>query len=476
MNLLQDLEPRAVWRYFEAICDLPHGSRNTKLLSDFCMIFARIRGLWCQQDKANNVIIRKEASPGYEDHPTVIIQGHLDMVCEKVSGHAIDFRRDGLSLYIEDGYVRAKGTTLGGDDGVAVAFALALLDDKNLVHPPLEIVLTADEEIGMIAATALDTSHLKGKTLINIDSEEEGVLTVGCAGGATATLTTPLKRENIKGTPYTLTIDGLLGGHSGVEINKGRTNAIIYAASLFEKFCEQYDCRLYGFSGGGKDNAIPRTATIKFITQEPMGEEIEELLSSALAELRETEPSAEISLKRGEVASLGALNRGANDRVRTFFRRVPNGIQAMSQEVPGLPETSLNLGIISFEKNLVTTHSLRSNVNGKREELSKALKKLMGELGGQYREEGTYPAWEYRPKSRLRDIMLSIWREQNGRDPRVEIIHAGLECGILSSKIKDLDCVSIGPEMLGIHTPDEALSISSTARTWNYLLEILKRL
>lgn len=476
MNLLQDLEPKAVWRYFEAICDLPHGSRNTKLLSDFCAIFARIRGLWCQQDKANNVIIRKEASPGYEDHPTVIIQGHLDMVCEKVSGHSIDFRRDGLSLYIEEDYVRAKGTTLGGDDGVAVAFALALLDDKNLVHPPLEIVLTSDEEIGMLGAAALDTSCLKGKTLINIDSEEEGVLTVGCAGGATATLSVPLKRENMKGTPYTLTIDGLLGGHSGVEITKGRTNAIVYIASLFEKLCETYDCRLYGFSGGGKDNAIPRNATIKFITPEPMGEDATTMLAAALTELQKTEPSADISLKQGEATSLGALTKGANDRVRNFFRRLPNGIQAMSQEVPGLPETSLNLGIVSFDKNLVTTHSLRSSINGKREELAKALKKLVGELGGQYREEGAYPAWEYRPQSRLRDVMQTIWREQNGRDARVEIIHAGLECGILSNKIKDLDCVSIGPHMLGIHTPDEALSISSTARTWNYLLEILKRL
>ena len=476
MFTLKDLEPKEVWHFFEAICDLPHGSRNTKLLSDYCMIFARIRGLWCQQDKLGNVIIRKEASPGYEDHPTVIIQGHLDMVCEKVSGHNIDFRRDGLSIYVEDDYVRAKGTTLGGDDGVAVAFALALLDNKNLVHPPLEIVLTVDEELGMIGASALDTSPLKGNILINIDSDIEGVLIAGCAGGATSTLSVPLKRENVTGIPYTLCVEGLQGGHSGMEIGSGRTNAIMYIASLYEKLCETYDLRLYGFTGGGKDNAIPRNATIKFISAQPLGEEVEGLLASSMEALRETEPSAVISIKSGDQTSLGALTKAANDRVRAFFSRVPNGIVAMCEDAPDLPETSLNLGIISFEKTLTATFSLRSSVNAKRQELAKRLKKLVGELGGQYREEGAYPAWEYRPKSRLREVMQQVWKEQNGRDARVEIIHAGLECGILSSKIPDLDCVSFGPHMLAIHTPDEALSISSTARTWNYLLEILKKL
>lgn len=476
MNVLKEIEPREVMRYFEALCDLPHGSRNTKLISDYCAVFARVRGLNCRQDKSNNIIITKPASAGYENHPAVILQGHLDMVCEKADGCNIDFRRDGLTLKTDGDYIRADGTTLGADDGIAVAMLLALLDNKNIPHPPLEVVFTSDEEIGMLGAAALDTSCLRGKTMINIDSEEEGVLTVGCAGGAHSVVTLPLRRESVTGIPYTLQVTGLVGGHSGTEIRYNRTNAILFAARLFDKLSAGHDLRLNGFSGGGKDNAIPRGATVKFVSAAPLDEEANAMIAAALTELKETNPEAALTLTAGEPTSLGALTRECCDRVRAFFAKVPNGVQRMSAEMPDLVQTSLNLGIVSLEKSLSVTFSLRSSVNAERIELGKALKSIATELGGQYTEGGVYPAWEYRPQSRLRDVMQRVWREQNGGECRVEVIHAGLECGIFSDKIKGLDCVSFGPDIQDIHTPREALSISSVQRAWKYLLEVLKNL
>ena len=476
MNVLNDIQPKEVLRFFEAICDLPHGSRNTKVLSDFCVVFARLRGLWCHQDKANNVIIRKEASLGYEDHPPVIIQGHLDMVCERDAGVEIDFRRDGLRLTADGDYIRAQGTTLGADNGIAVAYALALLDDKNLVHPPLEVLLTSDEEIGMLGAMALDVSPLKGKTLINLDSDVEGVLTLGCAGGLKGDLLLPLRRESVTGTPYTLQVTGLTGGHSGVEIGCGRTNAITFVASLFDKLCAKVDARPFGFTGGGKDNAIPRTATLKFLCPTPLSEEALALVSEAERTLRETEPNAAVTLTAGNPTSQGALTRDCRDRMLELFRRVPNGVQKMSEALPDMVETSLNLGIISFEKSLCATFALRSNVNAELEALSAGISALAKELGAQWRTGAAYPAWEMREHSPLRDTMVEVWRTMFGGTPRTETIHAGLECGVFADKIKGLDCVSMGPTMLDIHTPREALSISSTERTWRYLLAILKAL
>lgn len=476
MNVLTDIQPKEVMRFFEAICDLPHGSRNTKVLSDYCVVFARLRGLWCQQDKANNVIIRKEGSAGYENHPPVILQGHLDMVCERDAGVEIDFRRDGLRLTVDGDYIRAQGTTLGADNGIAVAYLLALLDDKNLVHPPLEVLFTSDEEVGMLGAVALDASHLKGKTMINLDSDVEGVLTLGCAGGMKGDLTLPLKRESVQGTPYTLQVAGLAGGHSGVEIGCGRTNAITFVAALFGTLCKTYDARPYGFSGGGKDNAIPRSATIKFICPTPLGDDAQALVAQAEKALRETEPNGTITLTAGNPQTQGALTRDCRDRMCALLTRVPNGVQAMNKALPDMVETSLNLGIISFEKSLCATFALRSNVNSELPLLSAKIDALAKELGAEWRTGAAYPAWEMREHSPLCDTMVAVWREMFGGSPRTETIHAGLECGVFADKIKGLDCVSMGPTMLDIHTPREALSISSTERTWRYLLAILKSL
>ncbi len=473
--VLKDIEPASVMRFFEAICGLPHGSKNTKIISDYCVVFARIRGLWCQQDKANNVIIRKEASPGYEDHPTVIIQGHLDMVCERESDCKIDFQRDGVSIYVDGDYIRAKGTTLGADNGIAVAMALALLDNRNIPHPALEVVLTTDEEIGMLGAAALDMRQLKGKVMLNLDSDCEGTLTAGCAGGVKSTLTIPLRRENASGRIYTVEVTGLSGGHSGIEIDKGHTNACIYAASLFEGLCDGRDLRLVSVVGGGQDNAIPREATLKFVSAESLDSGAASFIESSLETLRKTEPNAVISV-RDAAAEGSCLTRECTTRIREFFREVPNGVQKMCDDIPNLVETSLNLGILNFDRGMRAVFALRSSVNRERDALASRLKALAMKHGGQYAEHGAYPAWEYKRESHLREVMQTVFKQQYDYDCHIEVIHAGLECGLFSSKIRDLDCISFGPDMQNIHTPREALSISSVERVWKYLLEVLKAL
>lgn len=476
MDKLNELEPKEVFRFFEAICDLPHGSKNTKCLSDYCALFARIRGLNCQQDKAGNVLIRKDAYPGYEDHPGVIIQGHLDMVCEKLPETKIDFQKDGLTLIVEGDQVRADGTTLGGDDGIAVAMGLALLDNKNLPHPPLEVLFTTDEEIGMLGATALDGRQVRGRTLINIDSEEEGILTAGCAGGVRSTLTLPMKRESVRGIPCTLVLDGFAGGHSGTEIDKGHENAILVLASVFSSLSRERDLRLASMSGGGKDNAIPRSAKLQFISPAPLGEDFTREMETALAKIRETEPAATLTLTQGAVADGGALTRECRDKVLGLLSELPNGVIAMSEDIPGLVETSLNLGILSLDRALVLDYAVRSSKNAARNQLTDTLKNTIQKAGGQYQGRGAYPAWEYREESRLRTVMTEVFRAQYGYNPKVNVIHAGLECGILSSKLPGLDCISMGPDLTDIHTPREAMSISSVERTWRYLLEVLKAL
>lgn len=476
MYQLKDLEPREVFRFFESICDLPHGSKNTKILSDFCAVFARMRGLWCQQDKQGNVVIRKEASPGYEDHPTVVLQGHLDMVCEKLPEVKIDFQKDGLTLKQEGDRLYADGTTLGGDDGIAVAMALAILDNKNLVHPPLEVLFTVDEEIGMLGATALDSRALKGRTLINIDSEEEGVLTAGCAGGVRSTLTLPIRRESAHGIPCTLTLDGLTGGHSGTEINAGHENAILWLIRFFAPLARQYGYRPSAFSGGGKDNAIPRSATIRFLAPQTPGDALRSAMEAALTQLRTGEPNANLTLTEGSLCDSGVFTRETQEKAFLLFETLPNGVITMSEEVPGLVETSLNLGILATERSLVFDYAVRSSKDHAKRDLTALLKSTIQKVGGQYQERGAYPAWEYRKDSRLRTVMTEVFRAQYGYDPKIDIIHAGLECGILSSKFPGLDCISIGPDLFDIHTPRESLSVSSVERTWKYLLNVLKAL
>ena len=476
---LAGLEPAAVFQYFEQICAIPHGSGNTKAISDYLVGFAKEHGFEFCQDELNNVIIFGKGTCGMEDHAPVIIQGHMDMVCEKDEDCPINMDTDGLDVTHDGAYVFARGTTLGGDDGIAVAFALALLADKNIPHPPLEVVITVDEETGMEGATGIDLSQLKGRTLINIDSEEEGIFTVSCAGGARGTITMPVTRRAVYGPCVRLTVEGLQGGHSGVEIHKNRANANKVMGELLSRIQKLMPLCLTKFSGGSKDNAIPRSCSVTLVAMGSHIDRINGVCDELEKEIKEKYDEPEVRIYGDDVDAFGgnALPTDLSAKVIALLCAAPNGVQAWSKDIDGLVQTSLNLGVALLEKEqLRLTFAVRSSVNQEKRELLEQLAKLADFNDAQYSEMGDYPAWEYRKDSDLRDTMVAVYREMFGKEPEVVAIHAGLECGILSDKLPGLDCVSIGPEMHDIHTSRERLGIASTKRTWEFVLEVLKRL
>ena len=449
MNVLSGLEPKNVFHFFEQICAIPHGSYHTKAISDYLVAFAKERGLKYRQDEANNVIIWKGATPGYENAPTVMLQGHMDMVCEKDPDCAKDMETESLDLFVDGDEVGARGTTLGGDDGIAVAMGLAILDADDIAHGPLECLFTVDEEVGMIGARALDASDLKAKYMINIDSEEEKVLTVSCAGSTHAVCTLPVKREPFAGETFTLTVDGLIGGHSGEEIHKGRANSNILMGRALYELSEKTEVRIVDVRGGTKDNAIPRDASA-VIT----------VANAAAAQRVVTE-----------------LDADSTRRVICFLFCAPNGVQMMSADVPGLVQTSLNLGQVFSEEDKVTARFMvRSSVNSQKDETTERVAALVKTLGGSIEIPASYSAWEYRPDSPLRDVTVEAFRAVYGEEPTIAALHAGLECGILSGKMPELDCISFGPDLTNIHTPRERLHIASTRRVWQLTLETLKRI
>jgi dipeptidase D len=480
-SILGNCEPKEVFSYFETLCSIPHGSRNTKAVSDWCVAFAAAHQLRCIQDENNNIIIFKCGSKGREEHPTVILQGHLDMVCEKESDCDIDFLKNGLRLATEDGKLYAKGTTLGGDDGIAVAMALAILASNDLPHPPLEVIFTVDEEIGMLGAAAIDLSEVKGRTLLNLDSEDEGILTVSCAGGATSRITLPVQTHRSFGQLFRLQITGLQGGHSGAEIHKGRGNANKMMAALLNEIASNVPISLAALSGGKKDNAIPRSSTAEVLLSAEAEADFVTVCREAIRILRaenlEKEPKLEITMEplgMQDVPVIGILD---TMKVTELLCELPNGVQKMSAEIQGLVQTSLNLGILLFSDEAIElTFSVRSSVNAEKEALIHSLKWIAGRYGASYAQSGDYPAWEYRKDSPLRNLMVRTFCELYGYTPKIEAIHAGLECGILSDKLPGLDAVSIGPDMEDIHTTREKLSIASVQRTWDYVCAILKEL
>ena len=477
MRVLEQLEPQGVFRFFEKLCAIPHGSRNCQAVSDWCVAFARERGLECHQDQAGNVIIIQEATPGYEAAAPVILQGHLDMVCEKEPGCTKDMAGEGLDLLVEDGCVRAKGTTLGGDDGIAVAMALAILDDQAIPHPRLEVVLTTDEEIGMLGAEALDAAPLRGRKLINVDSEEEGIFTVSCAGGSMAQCTLPVTRAPYDGAVLEVTVRGLTGGHSGTEIHKGRANACVLLGRLLQAIAEQTELRLVTAAGGGKDNAIAVEASAQVVVSDDAvaRQAVEALAADLSREYAAADPGLRVEAAPCTVRET-PMDWASTERAVCMLTCLPNGVQAMSMDIPGLVQTSLNLGILATEEtSLRASFCVRSSVDSQREMLKDRLTCLMEELGGTVEFAGDYTGWQYREDSPLRDRMAEVFREQYGKEPKIEAIHAGLECGVFAGKLPGLDCVSIGPDLFEIHTPRERLSISSVQRIWDFVVEVLKR-
>lgn len=477
-NKLAGLAPENVFAWFEKLCSIPHGSGNTKMISDFLADFAKQRGLQYIQDAGNNVIIFKDGTAGYADHPPVILQGHMDMVCEKDANCPIDMEQEGLDITHDGTYVFANGTTLGGDDGIAVAYALALLDAKDIPHPPLEIVMTVDEETGMYGAADIDLSTLKGRTVINIDSEEEGIFTVACAGGARGKITLPVQRRAVYGPCVRLTVEGMQGGHSGVEIHKNRANANKVMGEFLSRIQKLMPLCITKLTGGAKDNAIPRSCQVTLVALGMHIERINDVARQLQQEIREQYDEPDAIVRGDDVDALGgnALTTEDSAKVIGLLNAAPNGVQAWSQDIDGLVQTSLNLGIAALEDALELTFAVRSSVNREKRELLDKLRELAQMTGAAYSETGDYPAWEYKADSHLRDTMVRIYRQMFDKEPQVVAIHAGLECGLLSEKLPGLDCVSIGPELLDIHTSRERMNIASVCRTWNFLLAVLKSL
>lgn len=475
---LAGLQPAAVFGYFEEICSMPHGSGNTKMISDYLVRFAQEQGLRYIQDELNNVIIFVPGTGDKVNHAPVIIQGHMDMVCEKDADCPIDMDTQGLDITHDGSYIFANGTTLGGDDGIAVAFAMALAADKSIVHPPLELVITVDEETGMYGAAGIDLSMLKGRMLLNIDSEEEGIFTVSCAGGARSTIRVPADRKPVYGPCVRLVVDKLQGGHSGVEIHKNRANASKVMGQFLRRVAEKMPLALTAFGGGSKDNAIPRTCEATFVALGNDLEFINDIAAELQAEIRANfaEPEAVVEAYNVDAMGGNAVSVEDSKKLIELICTVPNSVQAMSQQIPGLVQTSLNLGVSKLDEELRLTFSVRSSVNQEKQELLTRLRAIADQFGGSYSQTGEYPAWEYKEDSILRDTMVKVYAEMYGKQAEVVAIHAGLECGLLGEKLPGLDAVSIGPEMHDIHTSRERLGIASVGRTWEFVLEILKAL
>ena len=479
MGTISHLEPTRVFTYFEEMCQIPHGSRNLQKISDYFVKFAKEKNLEYVQDEALNVIIKKPASKGYENCSPVIIQGHMDMVAVKKPDCDIDLMTEGLKPMTDGKFVWAKGTSLGGDDGIAVAYAMAILESDDIKHPALEVIITTDEEIGMDGAIALDASEIKGRRMLNIDSEAEGELLVSCAGGMRVSCHLPIKKENKTGLRYRLTIDGLQGGHSGVEIHKERGNANCILGRIFYELENVTDIQVISANGGLADNAIPRQAVLECM----ISEQSKEMFVSTVIEL-ETAIKQELLTKDKdffvEIKSLGigdaeVLDKASTLKMAYLLMSLPNGVCAYSADIEALVQTSLNLGMLKMEEEeLVLTFALRSSLESEKKVLGQKLDAITKLVGGYTVVSGEYPGWAYKEDSYLREHMKKVYCDMYQKDPNIVAIHAGLECGILSGKLEGLDCVSFGPNLYDIHTTEERMEVASVKRTWDYLLKVLE--
>ncbi|HWR62277.1 MAG TPA: aminoacyl-histidine dipeptidase [Clostridia bacterium] len=481
MDKLRNSKCSEVFRYFEEISAIPRGSGNEKQISDHMVEFAKKHNLEVIQDKAMNVIIKKPAAPGYENAPTVILQGHLDMVCEKNKSTVHDFEKDPISLRVVDDMIYAEGTTLGADDGIALAYAMTLLASKDMPHPGLEVLFTSDEENTMSGAPALDAGKLSGRILINLDSEEEGRFLVSSAGGLKAKLVIPVKWEKAPANmpAFRVGIGGLKGGHSGMEINKGRGNANKLLGRLLDRLGRECDIYIAEINGGLKSNAIPREAEVLLLTAAENTAKLEAIIKEQEPlyknELRASDPGVHTIFEAASDKAEKVFSKETADSVIASMVLLPNGIQSMSMEIAGLVESSTNLGVVkTTEGEVWLVNEIRSSVKSLKRNTYGQVLTLADTVGGSVKIESEYPEWEYNPDSKIRPLFIKTYKKKYGAEPEIIAIHAGLECGVFMSKIGDLDAISLGPDMFDVHTPDEHLSIPSTERVWELLLEVLK--
>ncbi len=479
MRILEHLEPYKVFYYFEEIAKIPHGSGNTKQIAAWCMDYAEQHNLKAVLDDAGNVIIYANGTAGYENSEPVILQGHMDMVCEKTPDCTKDMTTEGLDLCTDGKFVWADSTTLGGDDGIALAYIFALLDSDDIPHPPIEAIITRDEETGMYGAMDFDGAMVSGKKIINIDSEEEGILTVSCAGGVTVLGEIPMQTAKADGFAYRVAVGEMTGGHSGADIHHGRQNGIKVLGKLLCEIKNKVDFRAYAVQGGGKANVIPKAAEGVIVTAEDSLSQLQAITTEFAAEFAkrhgETDAQAVFNVSPAVLPDI-AYTTDSTEALLRFLEQGKTGVIRMHPHMEGMVQTSLNLGVLASDADKLSVQFLiRSNAMDEKDALMEETEALIRSFGGSAEHDAGYPAWEYREDSALRDLMVEVYTEQYGKAPQVSAIHAGLECGMLAEKIQDADIISIGPDILDIHTPDEKLDVASAARVWEYLKEILKR-
>lgn len=479
MSVLNKLSPKEVYVFFEELTSIPRTSGNEKQVSDYLVDFAKRRRLEVFQDKALNVIIKKGGTSGYEKSAPVIIQGHMDMVGEKTNGNNHDFSKDPIKLRIVDDFIYATDTTLGGDDGIAVAYGLAILDAKNLKHPPIELLITTSEEIGMNGASALTAEHLSGKTMLNIDSEEEGVFLVSCAGGLTAYVTFNPKYEDLSGVVMEVSVTDLKGGHSGMEIIKQRGNAVKLLGRVLNRLNEEIGIRLVTMRGGAKHNAISREAYATIAFSEENASKVTEIINDMdsifKVENRVEDPKVKVEIKKASGDKM-MLSNSSNNIIK-YIVTVPDGIQRMSSDIKGLVESSLNLGVLEQKDTKIEfVHSIRSSVKSEKEEIAEIISVLASLTGAVVNKKGDYPAWQYEEDSSVRKIAMETFKSLFKKEPEISAIHAGLECGLLKKILPDTDMISFGPNLFDVHTPEEHMSISSAERMYKFLTTLLENL
>lgn len=479
---LDNLQPAEVFKYFEEICSIPHGSNNVEKISNYLVGFAKEHNLKYRQDESFNVIIWKEASAGYENYPSVILQGHMDMVAVKEDTSSKDMEKDGLDIFVDGDFIKADKTSLGGDDGIAVAFALAIMASDTIKHPAIEAIFTVNEEIGMLGAAVIDVSDLKSRLMLNIDSEDEGVFTAGCAGGAVVECYLPLTKSPSNGVKVSMNIAGLTGGHSGVEIICQRANSNILTGRILNRLRESFEFGVIDINGGEKDNAIAKFTSVNLVVDEYDIEEFKSTLDSIIEEIKNeyqiTDPDMNITYTVADNSdNYDCFEHDCLSNVITALNMLPNGIAKMSLEIPGLVQTSDNIGIVkTTDDSICIFCSVRSSVESEKEWLINKVVSFIEFLGGFCKITGPYPAWEYKSHSPLREHIIRQYTKLYGKEPVVETIHAGVECGIIADKLPGLDCISFGPDIIDIHTTKEKLSISSVERTWKLILSVLENI
>ena len=475
------LNPRKVWKFFTEINEIPRGSGNEKAVSDYFVNFAKERNLEVYQDQYFNVLIKKPATAGYENSPAVILQGHMDMVCEKISTSNHDFTKDPIKMLVKGDFVTADGTTLGADNGIAAAMGLAILDSSDISHAPLEVLLTTDEESGMNGARNFDMSRLSGRMLINLDSEEEGHILTCCAGGLRATINMPFSKTEAPTDYdyYKLTISGLKGGHSGSDIHLQRANANKLMGRLLNNIIENTDCICEEINGGSMDNAITRDSWAVIGTKDI--EKLKEIILNTKSvfenEYKNIENSINIDIEKTAEKAKYVFSAESFKNAVNVLMLIPYGVESMSTSIKGLVESSSNIGVVRTEENSIKfTSAVRSSVETRKHLICDKIKIIASLVGAEYTSKGEYPAWEYKEKSHLRDVLAQTYEKMFWQKPHIDAIHAGLECGLFSGRMSDMDMVSIGPEMADVHTPDERVSISSVERTYSFVIAVLKNL